>query len=214
MSGEITYDNGGIRIPAGKLHGELPNIETAFLQNRLSPDDFRHFWNRMKISMGNNLVCTKILVYLFLILIVAFAMFELMSRIIYLPVFIGYFVSFTILLIIFIINSAMMRKKLIIFIAQENSKFWSAKGLHLQLVGIGRRSYLEFRVAPSAVNGYQPPVQYPQPYFQGGMPDNYMQQQGDYYYAPDQQSNSAKPISLLYFHISSFSGLRTAAIPA
>ena len=164
----------------GKLNGNAPKINAGCLQNRLSQADFTQFWSRMKATIGCNLNFDVILVVLLLLVVLGFAVLEVVIRYISIPVLIAYFVWFFILLISMIVNTVMKRKKLRTFIAKENSEIWNARGLYLQIVRVGKTSHLEFRLAPSA-GAYQPPNQLQQPYVHGGMQDAHMQSQGNFY---------------------------------
>ena len=195
MGNTVTYDNGAIKIPLNKINGTAPQINTEFVQNRLSQDEFVLFWDRMKREIGCNLAFVKIATVLIIVSAIAYIFFMTSVRYYSPGVFVLYIVSILSLSIGLIFNAVAMKKKITGFIAKENNEIWGAKGLYWQIVGFGNTSYVELRISPSAFIGYQPPSQFPQPQFQGGMPNNYPQYQGNFY-PQDQPGNYEKSRSL------------------
>ena len=57
----IDYTEDRIRIRLGTNLGEAPIINTLHVQNRLTNEDFKQFWGRMKQEIRTQLIGTKIL---------------------------------------------------------------------------------------------------------------------------------------------------------
>ena len=208
MGNTVTYENGTIRISTQAINGTAPQINTEFVQNRLSQDEFVHFWDRLKREVGGSIAFTKIAIVLIIVIAIGFVIFQTSVRYFNPVVLIFYCISIISLSVGLVINTLAMRKKITAFVAKENNEIWGAKGLYWQFVRYGKREFLELRLAPSAFFGYQPPSQFPQPQFQGGMPNNYPQYQGNFY-PQGQPGNYEKPIlcfnfSSIYLHLVNF----------
>lgn len=199
MGNTVSHSNGGIKIHMRHVSGDPPLINPEYVQNRLSEDEFKQFWDRLKQQVRCYYIFNYVLIAIMLLSIISFLVYRLTVRYFDMSALIAYVASIITAAILSIVNAVMIRKKYLAFVAKENSEYWAAKGLYWQFLGFGKNSYLELKIAPAAMSGYQPPVQYPQAYFQGGMPDNYSQQQGDYYsqqqgdyYAQTQPGNYKK----------------------
>lgn len=186
----IGYEPGAIIFSPASLRHSAPVVDLGAVQHRLSPDEFKNFWDRIKAIADIYYKRQKIFIIMFIFLFILFPIAGLISAMSY-----GYYAPFLIppLFIGFVgcmvglaLTQMTMVKKIKLLLEQENHEIWNSKGLYWQYVNVHanvghkRRmvTYLELRVLPSAM-GYHAPGQFQSPY-QGVLPNPYMQQQVNY----------------------------------
>ena len=124
MGNTVTYENGTIRISTQAINGTAPQINTEFVQNRLSQDEFVHFWDRLKREVGGSIAFTKIAIVLIIVIAIGFVIFQTSVRYFNPVVLIFYCISIISLSVGLVINTLAMRKKITAFVAKENNEIW------------------------------------------------------------------------------------------
>ena len=186
---EVRYEPGGIIISLTSLTRCAPDVDVGAVQNRLSPDDFKQCWERMKALVAINFKIQNILLLMFVVIFFSLFIYSATGgRYINFGVILPLFFSCFGCIILVIINAAQMKKKLKQFFERENQGIWNPRGLYWQYtehhVRTGHRrkkttvSYLELRVLSSAMD-YNAPGQF-QYSFQGAIPNPYMQPGANY----------------------------------
>ena len=187
MSNKVSYENGGIRIPMGAFPSIAPQINTQYVENRLSQDELQHFWVRLQQEIGCNFTCNRIWLVMYIVEGFLTLLFLWMLR----PYPIPSAATYSIIIILTattmfgMMNIAMLVNKMKAFLEKENNEYWETKGLHWKFGGSGINLYVEVKITHSAVEAYQPPVQFSQSHSEEGLPDSNSQFQADFY-AKDQ----------------------------